>query len=246
MKNCVFDIETIPDLEACAKAHVDPAEGFPPWPLHQIMCVSVLTVERSGWDDVHFGIETFSRADLSERAIVAEVERIMSSANVLTSYNGRCFDVPVLLARAAVTGELVPTISKAAQRSVVGFHDDVLDVITGYGAAVRPKLAHVCAAMSIPVKIEAAGEGVADLVREGDWARVARYCETDVVATWLLSEVWRSIHSPGHGEDRWRRLAAWIAQEQPRLEHLQPYLQVPTMPGGGRRFDGPHQTELRL
>jgi predicted PolB exonuclease-like 3'-5' exonuclease len=246
MKTVVLDIETIPDLAACVLAGIDPREGFPPWPLHELMCVSLLTVERIGRDDLGFEVETFSRANHAERGIVAGVEHAISGANQIVTYNGRGFDIPVLLSRAVVVGEHVPTIAKACRRTHAGFHDDLIDLVSSHGAAPRPKLAHMCAALGIPAKMEAGGGGVAALAEAQDYDRIQRYCETDVVATWLLGQMWQSIDLPEFGLERWQLLANWICSNQPRLAHLLPYLEVPQMPGGGRSFEAPTATVIRL
>lgn len=231
-KTLTIDIETIPDQDACSAAGVDPAAGFPPWPLHEILCVSILTVERTGWNGHRFAVETLSRAALSERAIVEEVERRVEDATDVLTFNGRGFDVPVLLSRAALAGVAVPKIARLASRSHVGCHADLLDEVTAYGAARGIKLAHLCAAFRIPVKLEAAGDGVAALAAEGDLARIARYCETDVVATWLAAQMWRSNQQQDLGLENWAKLAAWVRADQPRLAHLAPYAALPELVGG--------------
>lgn len=246
MKTVTLDIETIPNLAACAAADVDPQEGFPPWPLNELMCVSLLSVERVGFDELRFEIETFSRIDHAERGILAAVERSICDANQIVTYNGKGFDLPVLLSRAIATGEHVPTLAKAARRGHAGFHDDLIELVSFSGAAPRPKLAHVCAAAGIPVKMEASGGGVAALAAAQDYSRIQRYCETDVVATWLLSQMWHSLDLPEYGIERWDRLADWIRANQPRLAHLLPYLEVPVMPGGGRSFEVPGAALIRL
>lgn len=236
MKIVTLDIETIPDPAACALVGVDPSDGFPPWPLHQLMCVSLLTVQRDSSHRCHFDIETYSRTQHGERGIVASVERAIADAQQLITYNGRAFDIPVLLARAIATNEYAPTLVKAGRRAHAGFHLDMMDAVSAGGAAPRPKLAHICAALSIPVKMEAAGGGVAELAAAGDFGRIQRYCETDVVATWLLSQLWQSAELSELGLDQWAALAEWIRSEQPRLAHMLPYLTIPPAPGGGMRI----------
>lgn len=231
----VLDIETIADPDACARAGVDPQAGFPSWPLHQLLCVSLLAVTRGIGGALEFGIATFSRSTLSERAIVAEVERRVEQTRTLLTYNGRGFDIPVLLARAAVTGEAVPGLIRAGSRASCGFHTDLMDEVTANGAAVRPKLLELCAGFCIPAKLDIAGSSVAALAAAGEYARIERYCETDVVATWLAAQMWWSmLHTPGTGVERWRALAGWIRTGQPRLAHLLPYTTLPNQPGGGR------------
>ncbi|MFD1788468.1 ribonuclease H-like domain-containing protein [Sphingomonas floccifaciens] len=231
--NIVLDIETVADLNACENAGVDPAAGFPAWPLHQLLCVSLLTVQRDRDQRHKFGIETFSRSMMSERAIVAEVERRLEGCRSLLTYNGRGFDIPVLLARAAMTGEHTPMLLRAGSRSNAGFHTDLLDEITCQGAAVRPRLIDVCAGFGIPAKLDLAGTSVAELAAQGHYGRIERYCESDVISTWLAAQMWRSTQSSHPGIEHWRELAAWIFTNQPRLSHLLPYVPAPSVSGGG-------------
>lgn len=233
----VLDIETIADPAACERAGVDPAEGFPAWPLHQLLCVSLLTVDRDRDQRHRFAIETFSRSTMSERAIVSEVERRLEKCRGVITYNGRGFDIPVLLARAALTGEYVPSLLRAGNRANAGFHADLMDEITGHGAAVRPRLIDVCAGFGIPAKLDIAGSSVASLAAQGDYGRIERYCESDVVSTWLAAQMWRSAQAPGSGIEHWRELAGWIFSNQPRVAHLLPYVPAPTVPGGGSALD---------
>lgn len=240
----VLDIETIPDAEAASRAGIDLGEGFPAWPLHQLACVSLLSIDRgSGWN-LNFQVETLSRADLSEGAIIAGVERTIENAQEVLTYNGRAFDVPVLMARAAVARERCPAIAKlmAQPRRYHDKHVDLLEEVTGYGAASRLKLADLCGAFSIPVKIDAHGGDVGALAAEGRWGAITRYCETDVVATWLALQFWRAAErdDPGAADQAWAQLASWIAAGQPELGHLLPYATAPVPGRGGRALSERH------
>lgn len=237
MKHVVLDIETIPNAEAMARAGVDAEGGFPPWPLHELICASVLTIDRDHLGKLSFAIETFSRRKVGERGIVASVERTIEAAFEVQTYNGSGFDIPVLLSRAALTSEPAPTIAKlmSQPRYKRGAHVDFLQEVTAFGAAPRVRLADLCAAYNIPVKIDVAGDQVGDLVQQGEWDRVANYCETDVVATWLTGLFWRSAErfSPELIVEGWNALARWIRSDQPRLSHLMPYATVPPLFQGG-------------
>lgn len=234
MKTVVLDIETLPDTAAAERAGVDLAEGFPAWPLHALACVSLLTIERNAMERPVFGIESFSRTTMGERGIVASVERALADAREVITFNGRGFDVPVLLARAAICGEYVPTLTRLFARNRPGLHIDLLDEVTSFGSAPRIRLSHLCGAFAIPVKLEAGGADVASLAEAGEWDRIVRYCETDVVATWLAAQMWRAAlwGDPELGMESWSRLAAWIESDQPRLEHLLPYIERPPLMGG--------------
>lgn len=239
----ILDIETIPDTAAVERAGVDLDAGFPAWPLHQLACVSLLSVGRDADRYPTFGIKTFSREELDERGIVASVERAIENAFEVVTFNGAGFDFPVLLARAALAGVAVPTIAKlAAQpRYRPGMHVDLLDEVSGFGAAPRVRLGDICAAFGIPVKLEAHGSDVATLIGEGNWGTVTRYCETDVTATWLALQQWRSVQrgDPHLVVEAAAHLAGWVDANQPRLGHLLPYARRREPHGGGAALGDP-------
>jgi hypothetical protein len=245
MKTLVLDIETRPDAAACTRADIDPTAGFPPFPLHEILCVSILEIVRSGWDDVAHAIDTYSRLDLSERGIIDAVEERVSEAQCVVTYNGRGFDVPVLVARAAVCGLVVPAVGTLTVRAT-GRHEDLLDEVSFNRAAPKLPLAALCAAFDIPAKVEAHGSDVMALAEAGDLARVGRYCESDVVATYLARCMWRSAQVRGAGIEEWNRLAAWIRSDQPRLAHLLPYATPPRAGGGGACLTPSHLRNCNL
>lgn len=116
MRTVILDIKTIADPEAIALSG-DPREEFLPWPLHALACVSLFTVHRSSISPWQFHIETFSRLDMSEKAILAKVESNLEKADEVRTFNGRGFDAPVLASRASVCGLHTPTISRLHGRS---------------------------------------------------------------------------------------------------------------------------------
>lgn len=183
-----------------------------------------------------FEIETLSRETTGERGIIAELEQMIAGAAEVITFNGRAFDVPVLLARAAVTEQAVPNLAKLYRRECVGTHADLLEEVTCYRTAPRMKLSQLCAALSIPAKLDVAGGDVGQLACDGEWKRIADYCETDVVATWLARQMWQGNQMDGLGRERWQELSDWILGDQPRLHHLLPYTNLPPYPGGGRQL----------
>lgn len=236
-KKVVLDIETILDAEAAARADYDEGEGFPPFILHALACVSMLIVEQDLAGRPIYSIRSYSRENMSERAIIASVERVLSDSFEVITYNGRGFDVPVLMTRTALTGEFAPTIARlhASRRYRMGNHVDLLDVVTAYGAAPKLRLHLLCSAFGIPAKLDVHGGDVASLVAAGDWQKVVNYCETDVVATYLASQIWRGAER-GASEaalESWKLLAHWIRDNQPQLEHLLPYAAPPEEMRGG-------------
>lgn len=236
-KKIVLDIETIPDVEAAARAGFEDADGFPPFPLHALACVSLLIIEQDTMGIPTFSIQSFSRKQMSERAIVASVERVLSDSFEVITYNGRGFDIPVLMTRVALTGEYAPTIARlhTQRRYAAGIHVDLLDVVTAHGAAPKLRLHQLCSAFSIPSKLDVDGGDVAALVAAGSWQKVVNYCETDVVATYLATQMWQGAER-GSAElamENWAGLSHWIKANQPLLQHLLPYADPPALVSGG-------------
>lgn len=183
-------------------------EVFAPWPLHRLACASTLTVDRAGITGLTFELRSYSLREMTERGIVASVERTIEDADQILTYNGSALDIPVLLARAILAGEHVPTLARLCNRCRPGLHLDLHEQIKAGAGGI--KLAHLCAAFSIPAKIGGGGDCVASLAAEGRWRDIEHYCETDVVATWLAAQMWDSAENPGFGRQRWEVLADWL------------------------------------
>lgn len=229
MKTVVLDVETIANPSAMSRCSYEQEAGiFAPWPLHQLACASVLTVRSSGTNNLEFDLRSFSRDMMGERGIVSSVERAVEDADQVLTYNGKAFDIPVLLARAIVTEELVPTLARLGHRCRPGLHRDLHEEVKGSGVGIS--LVHLCAAFSIPAKVQGAGDCVTKLACHNRWQDLAHYCETDVVATWLAAQMWVSSESPGLGRERWKALARWLGSRPQGNPRLKAYLDVP-MPG---------------
>lgn len=219
MKTVVIDIETIADAAAMERAGYVPEPGeFAPWPLHAIACASVLTVSRAGLGDLEFDLRSFSRAKTGERGIVAGVDRALDGARAVFTYNGRAFDVPVLMARAIIANEPASNIGKLRNPARPGLHVDLLEEIKGRGPGIQ--LAHLCAAFNIPVKTGGDGGGVAALAAAGAWEEIEHYCEQDVVATWLLAQYWLCRDEPGFALEQWEKLDRWLGGVRPSNPRL--------------------------
>ena len=226
MKTVVLDVETIADRSAMERCGYEEDEGvFSPWPLHQLACASVLSVRSAAYTDIAFDLRSFSRRSMGERGIVASVERAIEGADQILTFNGKAFDIPVLLARAIVAEEFVPTLARLGHRCRPGIHRDLHEELKGSGGSI--KLVHLCAAFAIPAKVGGAGDHVAKLARGGRWLDIEHYCETDVVATWLAAQMWESSECPGFGRERWEALARWLEAMPPGNPRLREYLDVP-------------------
>jgi predicted PolB exonuclease-like 3'-5' exonuclease len=65
-------------------------------------------------------------------------------------------------------------------------HVDMMDVVSGYQARARASLASVAGLLGLPGKLGLSGAQVWDAWLAGDLTGIRRYCETDVLNTWLI------------------------------------------------------------
>ena len=124
---------------------------------------------------------------------VASCERYEKNLPLtLVTFNGRSFDIPVLLYRAMKHGISLKALSLTAgktnytYRYSVGNNTDLLDVLTNFGSSSRISLADVCSMLNIPVKTSVSGADVADLYKENKITEIQQYCEQDALVTYLL------------------------------------------------------------
>ena len=140
------------------------------------------------------------------------------------TYNGCRFDLPVLLTRAMVHEVHVPRLIDLQNRSRVGRHLDLFDLIKRDAAPVS--LSHLCAPFSIPMK-QASASRVSELVAAQDWNALERYCESAAVGCWLASQFWTGAKDPGFARQRWRDLARWIREHADEHRGLGEFAIVP-------------------
>lgn len=111
----------------------------------------------------------------------------------LVSFNGRGFDLPVLKYRAmkyGISGEWLHKTgdkwNNYSQRYSKGWHCDLLEQLSDYGASARLRLNEVCASFDLPGKTGVDGGDVMGMFDEGKIREIRDYCETDVINTFLV------------------------------------------------------------
>lgn len=104
------------------------------------------------------------------------------------TWNGRGFDIPVLLQRSMVHGLAAPAWfagrSRAAgytYRYSDAWHCDLMDVMADHGACPKLSLDDIAGALGLPGKIGGHGSDVDSMVAAGEIAQVRAYCEGDVL-----------------------------------------------------------------
>lgn len=188
---CALDIETVPDRDLLP---ADWGEKFPRTIHHRVVCISFVEAEieidgdgreRFRMTDCRSGGEPdWSEAQLLEGFWSYFAKR----PTRIVSWNGRGFDVPVLLHRSMIHGLTAAGWYGSSSRcDGYGYryaddrHCDLMDQMSDYGACAKLSLDDVARALGLPGKIGGHGSEVEAMVAEGRIDDVRRYCEGDVL-----------------------------------------------------------------
>ena len=212
MNTLVFDIETVPDVDfgrrvlgldglvdeqvgkaMFALARSERGSEFLPLEQHRVVAISCVLRSRDQLKVWSLGDEQAPEAELVQRFFDG-IERYTPD---LVSWNGGGFDLPVLHYRAMRWGISAPRYwETGAEDQSFRFnnylsryhwrHVDVMDVVSGYQPRARASLANVAGLLGLPGKLGFSGAQVWDAWLAGDRTGIRRYCETDVLNTWLI------------------------------------------------------------
>lgn len=214
MNVLVFDLETVPDVEAGrriygleglpdaevvqAMTHVrytdtDTRSDFLRLHLHRIVAISA--VLRSGdkltvWS---LGEPESPEAELIQRFF----HGLESLTPTLVSWNGSGFDLPVLHYRALrhgvtarrywETGDSDPQFRYSNYLGRFHWrHIDLMDVLAGYQARAAAPLHEAAQLLGLPGKYGMEGSGVLERWQRGEISAIRDYCESDVLNTYLI------------------------------------------------------------
>lgn len=107
---------------------------------------------------------------------------------LLVTWNGRGYDLPVLRQRALIKGIATPRWFRAGNRYEnyryrysTGWHCDLMDQFSDYGACAKTAMELVAKAMGLPGKIGGRGAEVEAMVEAGETDKIVAYCECDVL-----------------------------------------------------------------
>jgi 3'-5' exonuclease len=209
----VFDIETVPDIggirklqgiDASVSDH-DVAEmafqlrrqthgnDFLPHYLQRVLVISCVLQDRD-----HFKVWSLGAAGESEAEIIQRFfDGIEKYSPQLVSWNGGGFDLPVLHYRGLMHGVNAARywdmgeddrefkwnnyISRYHQR-----HLDLMDLLALYTGRANAPLDALAQLMGFPGKLGMDGSAVWGAYQDGKLEDIWRYCETDVVNTYLV------------------------------------------------------------
>ncbi len=234
----VFDIETVPDIELgravlgleglsdgqiakamFAHARQHGGSEFLPHEQHRIVAISC--VLRRG--DT---LKVWSLGDLGsdERELVTRFfEGIDRYTPTLVSWNGGGFDLPVLHYRALKHSVVARRywengsedqsfrfnnyLSRYHER-----HTDLMDVLSGFQPRAKASLSDMAYLLGLPGKLGFSGDKVWGAYADGNLEGIRRYCETDVLNTWLVYLRYQLMR--GHID------ATELASEEARVREL--------------------------
>ena len=222
---CIFDCETIPDIELIRKnfdveglddlraiekaqelyAEEHNGSTFLPLPYHRVVALSAVIADDFG---NFIKVGDFGHGSDEEAAIIRHFFDFIEEKNPrLVSFNGRGFDMPMLLIRAmrynfsfpAWFDQNNPQLNKTKwenyrQRYAEEFHTDLLDSLGSFGAVRNLKLDLLCTMAGIPGKYDVSGDQVTELYYRGEKEKIREYCQSDVLNTywlWLKYELLR-------------------------------------------------------
>jgi hypothetical protein len=131
-----------------------------------------------------------SPADHRERALLEDFSRFVGRARpALVTYNGRSFDLPVIVMRSLCHAIALPWYYRdrdVRYRYSAEGHLDLCDWLAEHGAVRPGKLDAIARLIGLPGKRGVDGSQVEGLYRAGQLASIQSYCLADVAQTALL------------------------------------------------------------
>jgi predicted PolB exonuclease-like 3'-5' exonuclease len=243
----VFDIETIPDVQLGRRLHglrdlsdeqvakamfalrrQESGGDFLGHEQHQIVAISCMLRSREGLRLWSLGEPDAPEAELIQR-FYDGIERFTPD---LVSWNGSGFDLPVLHYRALRAGIQAPRYWETGDEDTAfrynnylsrfhWRHTDLMDVLSGFQQRARVSLENVACLLGLPGKLGFSGAQVWGAYLAGNIDGIRRYCETDVLNTYLVYlrfELMRARLSPDrHAEEVERVRTLLRSAREPHL-----------------------------
>lgn len=209
----VMDIETIPQDAAQGDGPTEPPEedSFPVLVKHRIVSIGVLWLDR----DLRFKRLGIMGESKSEKEFLEDFHGFMGKYRPqLVTFNGRRFDMPVIVLRSIVHGVAMGwyfSSQEYRRRYEPTRHIDLCDALSEHGAGRFPSLGDMAAAMGLPGKLGMDGGDVLAVWREGEMDRINAYCMMDVIQTAFVLMRFRLIS--GRMDEEGYRTAAGSLRE---------------------------------
>jgi hypothetical protein len=212
MNVLVFDIETVPDVAlgrrlyaleglddaAVAKAmfaqqRAAAGSEFLPLIEHRVVAIACVLRTREQLKVWSLGDPNADERELLTRFFDG-IDRYLPE---LVSWNGGGFDLPVMHYRSLRAGVQAPRYWETGDEDT-SFrynnylsrfhwrHLDLMDVLAGFQPRARASLDETAILLGFPGKLGFSGQQVWDAYLAGQLLQIRRYCETDVLNTYLI------------------------------------------------------------
>ncbi len=210
---CIFDCETVPDVElvksefqisgsdydvsnkAFQMQEEKSGYSFLPIPFHQVVAISAVICDDYG----KFEKVNSINGENEEEMIKNFLDFIDKKQPKLVSFNGRAFDMPMLMIRAMKYNLSCFAYFEKENRELNKnkwdnyrsrysdrFHVDLMDHIGEFGAIRGLKLDLLCKMAGLPGKYDVHGDEVTELYYNNEIEKIKEYCESDVLNTYWL------------------------------------------------------------
>lgn len=243
---CVFDCETIPNaallrqvfgysgddysvsLQAFSEQEAKTGNAFLPVCFHQVVSISAVMADQYG---KFLRVKSIDGAN--EREMITQFLSFIDKYNPrLVSYNGRGFDLPMLMIRAMSYNISVNAYFDTNDRSLNKdkwtnyrsrydgvFHLDLLDHISDFKAVSGLKLDLLCASLNLPGKYDIHGDQVFELFYNNKLDKIHEYCRSDTLNTYWLFLKYELLRAKINLDDYANNLA--IMKQHLQNEHTE-------------------------
>ena len=216
MRYLILDIEAVVDRSVWTPPEDDP-DVFAPVFAWRPICVGLVLLK-----DSPAGVEVQSIGAVEEngggeRELLERFHAVVTRLGQCTivSWNGRGYDLPVLMLRSLRYGMRAPWYYggyKTRYRYSEEGHCDLMDAMGDYGAIRSLGLDGMARLIGLPGKPKGAdevtGKNVAQAYAAGRIAEITRYCIADAVQTAFLFLRWRLLQGAGPAEATWYEVGA--------------------------------------
>jgi predicted PolB exonuclease-like 3'-5' exonuclease len=230
-----LDIETVADEALVSAVDGEPTRPYPeqlrrvvaerrartggrsdflPLPYHRPVAACMLEAVEDGGIVRTVDVVSWTDRRGDEPAFLARAWDRLAGASVVT-FHGKGFDLPVLELRSLKHAVAIPGAFLGGDGAVAE-HLDVKELLSRQGASIAAPLDLYAKLVGLPGKEDVAGEDVQSLYSAGALDRIAAYCTTDVVQTWLLYLRWRRVEG-SLGGDGYEESVASVRDALPGL-----------------------------
>lgn len=191
--NAMFALRRQGRLAGAAAGRGAAGGDFLPLEQQRVVAISCALRNGEGFTVWSLGDPGTGEAELVRRFF----EGIEKFSPDIVSWNGSGFDLPVLTYRALLAGVQAPRFWETGDGDPAfrynnymsryhWRHTDLMDVLSGFQNRGRVSLANMACLLGLPGKLGLEGSQVWQAWQRGEVAAIRRYCETDVLNTWLI------------------------------------------------------------